>query len=128
MRRKEFLFIGLVLLFSIIFTGTTFAAQEYHWKIGHIRPPGTEIDNDTNWFVNKVKEETSSRIAIGIYPVSQLGDYAVVQERVSIGAVEMQVACIGTTVSKELQINTAPYLATNWAEAEYLYGPEGIIF
>ena len=128
MRKKKLLVAVLVMLFGVMFAGTTFAAQEHHWKIAHIRPPGTEIDNDTKWFVDKVKEETNGRIVIDVYPASQLGDYTVVQERVSVGAVEMQIACIGTTVSKELQINTAPYFATNWEEAEHLYGSEGIVY
>ena len=56
MRKKKLLVAVLVMLFGVMFAGTAFAAQEHHWKIAHIRPPGTEIDNDTKWFVDKVKE------------------------------------------------------------------------
>lgn len=128
MSMKKFLVVAFAMLVGIMYATTGFAAQEYHWKIGHIRPPGTEIDNDVKWFVDKVKEGTNGRIVIDVYPASQLGDYTVVQERVSIGAVEMQIACIGTTVTKALQVNTAPYLATNWEEAKKLYDHNGVVY
>ena len=43
------------------------------------------------------------------------------QERVSLGAVEIQVAPLGTTVDKRLNLPNAPYLAKNWKDARVLF-------
>ena len=128
--RAKWLVLGTALLVAIMVTtaGTAVAAAQYHWKIGHIRPTGTDVDKDVNWLVEKIKEESGGRIEIDIFPASQLGDYTVVQERVSMGAIEMQLACLGTTVSKALNLTAAPYLATNYEEAEKLFGPEGVVY
>lgn len=128
MRTKWLVFAAalLVAIFALS-TGVAVAAQ-YQWKIGHIRPTGTEIDRDVNWLVEKIKEESGGRIVIDIFPASQLGDYTVVQERVSMGAIEMQLACLGTTVSKALNLPAAPYLATNYEQAEKLFSPGGEVY
>ena len=120
---------GAGLLGGIMVTtaGTAVAAAQYHWKIGHIRPTGTDVDKDVNWLVEKIKEESGGRIEIDIFPASQLGDYTVVQERVSMGAIEMQLACLGATVSKAPKRTAAPSLATNNEESENHLGPERVI-
>jgi TRAP-type C4-dicarboxylate transport system substrate-binding protein len=127
--RAKWLVLAAALLVAVMAAsaGTAVAAQ-YQWKIGHIRPTGTEIDRDVNWLVEKIKEESGGRIVIDIFPASQLGDYTVVQERVSMGAIEMQLACLGTTVSKALNLPAAPYLATNYEQAEKLFSPGGVVY
>ncbi len=127
--RAKWLVLAATLLVAVMVAGAgTAVAAQYQWKIGHIRPTGTEIDRDVNWLVEKVKEESGGRIVIDIFPASQLGDYTVVQERVSMGAIEMQLACLGTTVSKALNLPAAPYLATNYEQAEKLFSPGGIVY
>lgn len=127
MRKASLVVLATVVLF-VMLTGVAFAEKVYHWKIGHIRPTGTEIDRDVNWLVEKIKEESKGRITIEVYPASQLGDYTVVQERVSMGAVEMQLACLGTTVSKSLNLPAAPYLVTNYDEAAKLFKSGGVVY
>lgn len=65
--------------------GSAFAAQ---WKLAHIRPADSVIERDLQAFAKEVREATSGRIDIRIYGSSQLGDYTVVQEKVSLGSVE----------------------------------------
>lgn len=97
------------------------ATETKVWKIGHIRPEGTTTDKDVKLFVSEVEKRTNGKIKIEVYPNSQLGDYTVVQERVGIGDIEMQMACLGTTVDKALGITAAPYLVSNWEEARQVY-------
>jgi TRAP-type C4-dicarboxylate transport system substrate-binding protein len=97
------------------------AAPQYKWKLAHIRPAGTAIDKDVHGLVDKLAKESGGRIVIEVYPASQLGDYTVVQERVSLGAIEMQVGPLGTTVDKRLNLPNAPYLAKNWKDARTLF-------
>lgn len=96
-------------------------AANYQWKIQHIRPTGTAIDNDVNWLVGQLKERSNGRIIIDIFPASQLGDYTVVQERVGLGDIEMQLACLGTAMDIKIMIQSLPYIAINWEEARKLY-------
>ncbi len=127
--KSKWRIVGVVLALAILaVTAGTALAAEYEWRIGHIRPEGTEIDRDVKWLVEKIKEESDGRIVFEVYPASQLGDYTVVQERCSMGAVESQLACLGTTVSKELNLPAAPYLATNYEEAKVLFGPGGAVY
>jgi TRAP-type C4-dicarboxylate transport system substrate-binding protein len=50
-----------------------------------------------------------------------LGDYSVVQERVSFGEVELYVGPIGTSIDRRLILATTPYLVNSWAEAQKVY-------
>jgi len=102
--------VGLASL-AVAFASAEAAAPQYKWKIAHIRPAGTAIDKDVHAFADRLAKESGGRIAIEVFPASQLGDYTVVQERVSLGAVEMQVGPLGTTVDKRLNLPSAPYLA-----------------
>jgi len=94
------------------------------WKLNHIRPADTRTDVSANEFVSNVSDKTEGRVKIDIYDNSQLGDYQLVQESVSTGEIEMQLATLGTSVDPTLQVAIAPYLVTNWEEAKKLYNSE----
>src|SRR5512146_296018 len=115
--------VGLASL-ALAFASAEAAAPQYKWKIAHIRPAGTAIDKDVHAFADRVAKESGGRIAIEVFPASQLGDYTVVQERVSLGAVEMQVGPLGTTVDKRLNLRSAPYLAKDWKDARRLFSSD----
>ncbi len=91
------------------------------WKLAYIRPEGTRTDASAKYFAEEVEKQTNGRIKIELYPNSELGDYSLVQERVSMGDVEMQLASVGQTVDKTLGVQTAPYVVSDWAEARKLY-------
>lgn len=101
--------------------------KERTLKIGHIRPDGTGTDKDVKWFAEKIAERTDSKVNFDVYPASQLGDYSVVQERVSMGDVEMQLAPVGPSLNKNMGITYLPYLVTNWEDALKYYGPDSEI-
>jgi len=124
---KKFLSVLVVVIMLISLFSFLGNAANYHWKIQHIRPTGTAIDKDVNWLVDQLKERSNGRIVIDIYPAQQLGDYTVVQERVGLGDVEMQLACLGTTMDKRLMIQSLPYMASNWKEARKLYGRDSTL-
>jgi TRAP-type C4-dicarboxylate transport system substrate-binding protein len=62
-----------------------------------------------------------------VYPASQLGDYTVVQERVSFGDVEMYIGPFGTTTDKRLALPATPYLAKNWDDAKKAFAHDSIM-
>lgn len=108
--------IGLLMLLSLLVAaGTAFAADKtYTWKISHIRPADTAIDKDVKWFAEKLNKESNGRITIDVFNAGQLGDYTVVQERISVGAIDMAIQPVGTTADKRLQILNFPYLVKDW--------------
>jgi len=99
-------------------------AAAVDWKLSTIRPQNTSVHKDAEAFAQKVKEGTEGRINITIYPNSQLGDYQLVQERISVGSVEMAIQPISTTVDRQMQILNMPYLIKDWdgVKKNYLSG------
>jgi TRAP-type transport system periplasmic protein len=97
------------------------------FKIGHIRPDGTGTDEDVKWFAEKIAEKTDSNVEFEVYPASQLGDYTVVQERVSMGDIEMQLAPVGPSLNPNMGLTYTPFLVTNWEDAFKYYGPDSEI-
>lgn len=96
-------------------------------SLAHIRPVGSSADIAINAFADEVTELTGGTVTFEIFPAAQLGDYPVVQERVSIGDVDMQIAPMGTSMDKGFALSNAPYLASNWEEAKDVFSPDGIV-
>ena len=117
----------LVLMMVVIAASLAIAAGqgEKTWKVGHVRPQGTTTDIDLVAFTDAVSQNTGGQITIGVYPASQLGNYDVVQERVGMGDIEMQLAPAANTVTKALAVTATPYLVTNWEEAEAMFPWDG---
>lgn len=98
-------------------------AQSETLKLSHVRPQDTAVDKDARWFADAVKEATGGEIEVKIYPASSLGDYTVVQERISVGAVDMAVQPPATAADKRFQIVYMPFMATGWEDAKSVYAP-----
>ena len=99
------------------------AQGERLWKIGHVRPAGSAIDRDVHKFIDTIGKNSQDKIAFEVYPASKLGDYSIVQERVSLGEVDMYVGPFGTTVDKRLALAMTPFLVDSWEKARMVYSP-----
>lgn len=102
-------------------------AQAQTLKLSHVRPQDATIDVETRAFAAAVAAATADKVKIEIFPASALGDYTTVQERVSVGAIDMAVQPAGTAADRRMQIASFPYLAENWAQARSVYGPGGAV-
>ena len=122
MLKKCLLFAVLVSL--VVFASASFAAPEYTWKISHVRPAGASVDKDIHWLAEKLAKDSDGRIELKVFPASQLGDYGVVQERVSLGAIEMAVQPFLPASDQAIQLVNLPYLVNNWdgVRKNYLSG------
>lgn len=96
-------------------------------KLSHIRPQGATIDTELRALAETVSNATDGSLKLNLFPASALGDYTSVQERISVGAIDMAVQPAATTVDRRMQISAFPYVAANWAEARKIYGPGGAI-
>jgi TRAP-type C4-dicarboxylate transport system substrate-binding protein len=102
--------------------------KERTLKIGHVRPEGTSTDKDTKAFIDYVTENTEGKFKFEVYANSQLGDYALVQERIGIGDVEMQLAPAAPNINPAIVLPSAPYLASTWDEAKIVFARGGILY
>jgi len=100
-------------------------AQAADLKMSHVRPQDTTIDKELRAFAADVEAATAGDVTIRIFPASALGDYTTVQERVSVGAIDMATQPAGAGADRRMQISSFPYLANTWDEARAIYGPDG---
>ena len=117
------LFIVIMVISSFVLFGS---AANYTWKLAHGRTIGEDLDIDANWFVNQLKEKTNGRINIDVFPNYQLGDYTVVQERVSLGEIEMNFGPTASGRDKRLEVGQMNYLVSNWEEVQKVYKRGGV--
>lgn len=94
-------------------------------KMSHVRPQGATIDVELRAFAKKVSAATGGDVDIKLFPASALGDYTTVQERISVGAVDMATQPAATAADRRMQISSFPYIAGNWEQARAIYGPDG---
>jgi TRAP-type transport system periplasmic protein len=109
------------------FIGLAGVAQAADFKMSHVRPQGATIDLELKAFAEDVKKATNGDVNINIFAASALGDYTVVQEGISVGAIDMATQPAATATERKMQIASFPYLASNWEEARKIYGPGGVL-
>jgi TRAP-type C4-dicarboxylate transport system substrate-binding protein len=126
--RKGPVVLILSLLIIILTSSTIFAETSLRLKIGHLRPQGSAIDQDLQMFMTQIKKKTDNKFKFDVYRNGRLGDYSVVQERVSFGEVELFVGPFGTAIDKRLMLPTTPYLVNNWDEARKVYSQGSELF
>lgn len=102
-------------------------AEAQDLKMSHVRPQDATIDVELRAFSAAVAEATGGSVNVEIFPASALGDYTTVQERVSVGAIDMATQPAATAADRRMQISSFPYLAGNWEQARAVYGPGGVV-
>lgn len=122
--KKGSIALVLSLVFFALSTSAMSAEGAKRWKIGHLRQSGSAIDKDLHQFIEKISTKTDNRILFDVYAGNRLGDYSVVQERVSFGEVELYVGPLSTSIDKRLIVATTPYLVNTWPEARKVYSQD----
>ena len=126
--KKGFFTLVLSLVIFALSSNAMSAEGSKRWKVGHLRQSGSAIDKDLHLFIEKIGTETDNKILFDVYPGNRLGDYSVVQERVSFGEVELYVGPLSTSIDKRLILATTPYLVNNWSEARKVYSQDSELF
>lgn len=91
-------------------------------KISHVRPQGTVVDTDIKQLGEEIKTATDGDVKLRVYAANALGDYTLVQERISVGAIDMAVQPASTATDRKMQLGLLPYLANDWQQAQQIYG------
>ncbi len=115
MKKKCFASVAILAVCLMVFATH---GQARTWKISHVRPQGTAIDNDLKWFSDALKKASNKKMKAKIYPASALGDYTVVQERVGLGAVDMACQPPSSAADKRFQVVYFPYMVESWEQAK----------
>jgi TRAP-type C4-dicarboxylate transport system substrate-binding protein len=102
-------------------------AEARDLRLSHVRPQGATVDVEVRAFADAVRDATEGAVGIEIFPASALGDYTTVQERISVGAIDMAVQPAATAQDRRMQISSFPYLADTWEDARRVYGPGGVV-
>lgn len=113
-------------------SGSGVSVEEFEgaeWTLAHNRTEDSRSAKAAEAFAKAVTEKTDGKIQITVYGNSSLGDYSVVQERVSLGDVTMQMADFSKAVDPSLVLPSVPYIISTWEEFEEYYhvGHEGAI-
>lgn len=96
-------------------------------SLAHIRPVDSPSDLAIRAFAEEATELSGGSIQFEIYPANQLGDYTIVQERVSIGDVDMQIASLGSNMDEFFAMSNAAYLCATWDEARKVFAEDSPI-
>jgi len=120
MKLTKFKTAATALALSVALSGIASAAT---LKLSHVRPQGTAIDLDAKKFAEDVNAATNGKVKVKIYAASALGNYTTVQERISVGAVDMAVQPPSASGDKRFQIVYFPYLTKDWTQAKKTYRP-----
>ena len=108
---------------------TTAAEAKYNLKLSHTRVEDSADHEMAVWFADEVAKRTNGEVSIEIYPNNALGDYETVQERVSMGDIDMFLHGPGVTIDKSLQLSVLPYIIDSWDQAKtYLDTENGLIY
>lgn len=142
MKRFTAMLLAVLMIFALTACGGTAttsdpaanapAADEFEpivLKLSHTRAEDSADHQMAVWFKEQVEEKTGGKIKIDIYSNNSLGDYETVQERVSMGDIDMFLHGPGVTIDKSLQLAVMPYLIDSWDQAkEYLDTADGILY
>ena len=79
--------LAMLVVLGFILCDAAYAAQ--NWKLGHTFPKDTLEDQAIQEFARRVDELSKGEIKIKVFPAMQLGDWTVMQQRVSMGGLEM---------------------------------------
>jgi TRAP-type transport system periplasmic protein len=121
---KRSLIASAVLAASISVSGL---AEAVTLKISHVRPQGATIDLDLKDYAKAVEKATGGDVKLKIFAASALGNYTTVQERISVGAIDMACQPAAAGADRRMQISYFPYLAKNYSHAKTLYGKGGAV-
>ena len=73
-------------------------------KMSHVRPQDATIDVELRAFAADLSAATDGGVEIKLFPASALGDYTAVQERISVGALDMATQPAAAAVDRRMQI------------------------
>lgn len=105
-------------------------AQEVKARMGHVFAANSPMDQAAQEFAKLVGERTKGRVAITIFPASQLGGEMAQARELSRGSLEMALLNPGSLAGLNplLDIHYLPYIANDFKAVDAIfYNPKGVL-
>jgi len=118
-RYEKFIW-SLVFAVSLVFVTNSSAAtlrMASHYPVEHL---STKVMHD---IAEKIKKGSNGKFIIRPYPANQLGDYTLVFNEVSQGAIEIALIFIPSQLDSRIEMNSLPFIVTNYDDMNVIYAP-----
>lgn len=110
----------VVALMVTLFAGAAHA-KTIKMKLAGISPTDFYVTQSLYRIAERVEKESGGEMKIKVFPMNQLGDYEQVFEEVRRGSIEMACVFLSGRFDKKLEMNSLPYLATNFEEVNRIF-------
>lgn len=128
MHKRNFI-TAAALAFATLTTAPAMA-QQVKARLGHVFAANSTMDQATQEFAKLVGERTKGKIAITVYPASQLGGEQAQARELSRGSLEMALLNPGSLAGLNplLDIHYLPYIASDFKQVDAIfYNPKGVL-
>lgn len=113
---------------ALLSLGLTVSAQaETTLRLSTLAKPGSDAAAAAEAFAKRVEERTGGSVKVGVYPASQLGDWAEVHAQVIEGAIDLAMQPLSTEFDKGLAIAWFPYMTATYDDAEKAFSEGGFV-
>lgn len=105
-------------------------AQEIKARMGHVFAANSTMDQATQEFAKLVSERTKGKIAITVFPASQLGGEQAQARELSRGSLELALLNPGSLAGLDplLDIHYLPFIASDFKQVDAIfYNPKGVL-
>ena len=106
---------------------TAFAA-DVTLRLAHLFRADSDAGQAAQAFADEVGKRTEGRIAVNVYPSSQLGDWTQTHAQLMQGAVDIGLQPLSTNFDRRLAIAWFPYIAPTYADAKAAYSRDGFAY
>ncbi|MDD4365257.1 MAG: TRAP transporter substrate-binding protein DctP [Synergistales bacterium] len=115
----------LVLALTLVSCGSALAKTTI--KVAGISPVEYRSTQSLYRIAEKVKEQTSGRIEMKVFPMNQLGDYTQVFEEIRRGTIEMGLIFLPSQFDVTLELGSMPFLAENYTQIREVLSPGAFV-
>ncbi len=117
MRKSTFTILFVVITGLVFLSGHVCAKT---LRLGHHHAVGGQVDQTANLFEKLVKEKTSGKLTIKVYPAAQLGQEREAFEQLNQGILDMTITSLGLMDKfwPPVAVDILPFLYRDWAHVE----------
>jgi TRAP-type C4-dicarboxylate transport system substrate-binding protein len=103
-------------------------AADVTLRLAHLFRAESDAGQAAQTFADEVKKRSEGRIAVNVYPSSQLGDWTQTHAQLMQGALDIGLQPLSTTFDRRLAIAWFPYIAPTYSDAKAAYSQNGFAY
>ena len=125
--RKMFTIGATAAVIGLSSVSTAFAA-DVTLRLAHLFRAESDAGQAAQAFADEVGKRSEGRIAVNVYPSSQLGDWTQTHAQLMQGALDIGLQPLSTNFDRRLAIAWFPYIAPTYADAKAAYSRGGFAY